>query len=636
MIEADEPLTLASDFPPPTRDEWLHAVEGVLHKGRDEGPGAFSKEFERRLVTTTYDGISIPPLFTADDAVDPVRIGVPGFSPFVRGTRAAGRRDGWDVRQRVDVIDDGTDAAPLARAELEGGASSLLLGLHRAPSVDSEVLDRALTSVLLDLAPVVLDAGPRATQAADAFLTLCVRRGISADALGGLGLDPIGAFASTGGASDLGSELDAGVALAGRCVADFTGLRAFTIDATRYHDAGGADAEELGCALATGVALARVLIATGLDVDVSFRQLEFRLAASADQFLTIAKLRAARRLWARVAEVCGASTNAGAQLQHAVTSTAMMSRYDPWVNLLRATVAAFSAGIAGADAVTVKPYDHVRTADSSELGRRLARNTQAVLIEESNLARVIDPAGGSWYVERLTDDLARAAWAWFQEIEQEGGIVAALEAGVVQHRIGDTWEHRSHNLAHRRDALTGVSEFPDIDEDPPAPEPERVSRRQGAFAALPSVRYAGAFERQRARADSHLSSTGSRPSAFLAALGSPSAHTARVTFAKNLFEAGGIQTVAGSGEISEVVAEYGASGAALVCICSDDATYADHALETARALHDVGAARVYLATKPGMSREALEAAGVDEFVFAGCDALAVITQALDTLEIARG
>jgi methylmalonyl-CoA mutase len=411
-------------------------------------------------------------------------------------------------------------------------------------------------------------------------------------------------------------------------------VRALTIDATRYHDAGGADSEELGCALASGVATARALVDSGLDVEAAFRQLEFRFAATADQFLTIAKLRAARRLWARVGEVAGTSGDAGAQLQHAVTSTAMMSRYDPWVNLLRATVAAFSAGIAGADAVTVEPYDHVRSVDGSELGRRLARNTQAVLVEESNLARVIDPAGGSWYVERLTDDLARAAWAWFQEIERAGGIVAALEQGIVQRRIGATWERHAANLAHRRDALTGVSEFPNIDEDPPDPEPEPVAPTTGAFPALPSVRYAGAFERQRARADRHLAEARTRPSAFLAALGPASVHTTRLAFAKNLFEVGGIQTFAGSGDVADVVEEYAASGASLVCICSDDATNAEHAQAVARALRTAGAARVYLAAKPGENRAALEAAGVDEFVFAGCDALAVVTQALDTLELA--
>jgi methylmalonyl-CoA mutase len=632
MIEADEPLTLASDFPPTTRDQWLGAVEQVLLKGRDEGPDVFGKAFDRRLVTTTYDGISVPPLFTADDVVDPDRIGLPGAAPFVRGTRAAGRRDGWDVRQRVDVTDNGADAAPRVLAELEGGASSIVLGLHHARTVDVEVLDRVLTSVLLDLAPVVLDAGPRDTEAAEAFLALCARRGVGAEALGGLGLDPIGASASSGGAMELGAAVDAAVGLAGRCAADFPGVRAFTIDATRYHDAGAADADELGCALATGVATVRALVAAGHDVDAAFRQLECRFAATADQFLTVAKLRAARRLWARAADVAGASPAVAAQVQHAVTSTAMMSRYDPWVNLLRATVAAFSAGIAGADAVTVEPYDHVRTLDGSELGRRLARNTQAVLIDESNLARVIDPGGGSWYVEKLTDDLAHTAWARFQEIEQAGGMVAALEQGTVQRRIADTWAERSRNLAHRRDALTGVSEFPNIDEDPPAPEPDKPVPAGGSFAALPRVRYAGAFERQRGRADRATLERGVRPSVFLAALGPASAHTARVTFAKNLFEAGGIATLAGSGLIDDVAAEYAASGTSLVCICSDDPTYAEHAEATARALRDAGAARVYIATKPGENRAVLEGAGVDDFVFAGCDALAAITAALDTLE----
>ena len=637
MAEADGPLALAGEFPAPTRDDWLHAVESVLLKGRDPDPDAFAKAFERRLVTTSYDGIAIPPLFTADDAVDPSRIGQPGSAPFVRGTRAAGRRDGWDVRQRVEVTDDGSGAGTRILAELESGASSLLLGLRSAPAVDVDVLDRALTAVLLDLAAVVLDAGPRAPEAGAAFLDLCTRRGVGAEALGGLGLDPFGAYAATGGALPIGPALGATAELAGRCSADFPGLRACTIDATRYHAAGASDTEELGCALATGVATARALVAAGLDVDAAFGQLEFRFAATADQFLTIAKLRAARRLWARVAEVAGAGDAAAAQLQHAVTSSAMMSRYDPWVNLLRATVAAFSAGVGGADAVTVAPYDGLRTAGGSDLGRRLARNTQAVLVDESNLARVIDPAGGSWYVERLTDDLARAAWVWFQAIEQAGGIAAALEQGTVQRRIDDTWQRRSRNIAHRRDPLTGVSEFPDIDEAPPPPEPVDGAGPDPAadspFAPLPSVRYAAAFEAQRARADAITAARGTRPVVFLAALGPAAVHTARLSFAKNLFEAGGLRTVAGTGALDALADELAASRASLACICSDDATYAEHGGAAATALRGAGAARVYLARKPDDDRAALEEAGVDEFVFAGCDALAVITTALDTLEV---
>lgn len=641
MIDVDAPFALAGDFPPATRDEWLDAVAGVLLRGADDSPEARSAAFTRRLVTTTDDGIAIEPLFTAADAVDPALVGLPGSAPFVRGARAGGHRRGWDVRQRVEVTDDGAGAAPRVLAELEGGATSILLGLRHAPAVGVDVLDRALTSVLLDVAPVALDAGDRGLDAAAALVALRERRGIPGDAPSSLGLDPVGEAASRGAvdAAAVARDLDAAVAFAATVADAAPGLITFTVDAVRYHDAGASDGQELAAALATGVATVRALAAAGLPAASALRQLEFRFAASADQFLTIAKLRAARRTWARVAEVVGAAGDAGAMRTHAVTSTAMMTRYDPWVNLLRATVAAFAAGVGGADAVTVAPYDLVRTHDGSELGRRLARNTQAVLLDESNLARVIDPAGGSWYVERLTDDLARAAWDRFRAVEAEGGMVAALAASSVQRDIATTWAARSERLAHRRDPITGVSEFPDIGEDPPpAPSDDAVAFADGA---LPVVRRSGAFERQRGRADALAASAIGRPTVLLAALGRVAAHTARVTFAKNLFEAGGLRTEvvgADAGDDAEITAIADAvrtaagSAPTLVCICSDDATYAERAADAAAAAHDAGATRIYLAGRPGDDADGLAAAGVDEFVFAGCDALAVITTALDVLE----
>lgn len=224
----------------------------------------------------------------------------------------------------------------------------------------------------------------------------------------------------------------------------------------RTTKAGGSAAEELGASLATGVAYLRALTEAGLGVDEACAQLEFRYAATADQFLTIAKLRAARRLWARVAEVCGA---AGAQRQHAVTSSVMMTRRDPWVNMLRTTLACLGAGVGGADSVTVLPFDHALGLPDA-FARRIARNTSTILLEESHLARVIDPAGGSWYVERLTAELADAAWAFFQEIERSGGQAAALRSGMIGERLASTWAARSRDLARRKEPVTGVSEFP--------------------------------------------------------------------------------------------------------------------------------------------------------------------------------
>jgi methylmalonyl-CoA mutase len=337
------------------------------------------------------------------------------------------------VRQRHTHPDPAVTREALL-ADLENGATSVWLHLGET-GVPVAALGQVLRGVHLELAPVVLDAGAYTQEAANALLGLIIERGQAADALGNLGADPLGAQARTGGPLDE-PALDQAAALAVRCAREFPGLRAITIDATPYHDAGGGDADELGAAVAAGVAYLRALTDAGLSVDEAFGQIEFRLAVNADQFASIAKLRAARRLWARVAEVCGPSEKdhgGRAARLHAVTSSAMMTRRDPWVNMLRTTVAAFAAGTGGADAVTVQPFD-ARLGLPDGFARRIARNTQTLLLEESSLARVVDPAGGSWYAERLTAEIAQAAWDRFIEIEKAGGLAAAVESGLVAER----------------------------------------------------------------------------------------------------------------------------------------------------------------------------------------------------------
>lgn len=364
-----------------------------------------------------------------------------------------------------------------------------------------------------------------------------------------------------------------------------------------------------------------------MSVEAACGQLEFRYAATADQFLTIAKLRAARRLWARVAEASGAPA-AGAQRQHAVSSPVMMTRRDPWVNMLRTTLATLGAGVGGADSVTVLPFDHALGMPDA-FARRIARNTSTILMEESHLARVIDPAGGSWYVERLTDELASAAWAFLQETERAGGLTAALRSGTVAERLAATWAARSAKLARRKEPITGVSEFPQPGERPVEREPA-PDAYAGAPGGLPRVRRDEAFEALRARSDAHLAATGSRPKVFVAALGPAAAHTARASFAVNLFGAGGIEAVHDpvSVEADTAAGALTASGATVAVLCSSDALYAEQAEQVAGALKSAGAARVFLAGRPG------EYADVDAYVFAGCDAVAVLTSVLDRMGVA--
>ncbi|WP_330176973.1 methylmalonyl-CoA mutase subunit beta [Streptomyces sp. NBC_01498] len=621
----DRGLSLAAEFPEPTHEQWQGLVAGVLRKsGRDVSGTAA----EDALSTTIEDGLTTRPLYTAAD--DPGDGGLPGFAPFTRAATPGGPAPGgWDVRQRHAR----TDAARTNEAVLEdltGGATSLWLAVGAAGVPVSGLAD-ALDGVYLDLAPVALDAGDEFPDAARALLALIDERGVARpEARGTLGADPLGRLARTG--EETPGLQDAAAELAALCDREYPGLRALVVDALPYHEAGGSAVQELGCSLAAGVAALRDLDAAGLPVETACRQLEFRYAATADQFLTIAKLRAARRLWARVAEVAGAGPAGAAQRQHAVTSPVMMTRRDPWVNMLRTTVASLAAGVGGADAVTVLPFDHTLGLPDS-FARRIARNTSTILIEESHLGRVIDPAGGSWYVERLTDDLAHAAWAWFQEIERAGGQRAALRDGLVAERLAATWAARSEKLARRREPVTGVSEFPLLAETPVV----RDTPPPAATGGLPTVHRDDAFEALRARSDAHLAATGARPRVLLAALGPAAAHTTRATFASNLFQSGGIEPVHDPVTVDTATAADALTraGTTVACLCSSDALYAEQAEQVAAALKSAGATRVYLAGRPGDLRETLTRAGVDAFVAAGDDAVAVLTAALDHMGVAR-
>jgi methylmalonyl-CoA mutase len=604
-------LRLAAEFDEVYRAQWRQAVRGVLDKTGT--PVTDEAAPEMTLAGTTYDGITRRPLYTREDA--PADTGFPGLAPFTRGGRAEGAaQTGWDVRARHAESDaESVNAAALA--DLEGGATSLwlVLGRNALPVAD---LDRALAGVDLDLAPVVLDAGADYPEAARELLRLHGERGTPASQVrGNLGADPLGLRAATGDRRDLAEA----ARLAARCAGEYPELRAITVDALPYHRAGGSDAEELGASMASGVAYLRALTEQGMAAADAVAALEFRYAATADQFLTIAKFRAARRMWARVTEACGAPA---AQRQHAVTSPAMLTTRDPWVNMLRTTLACFGAGAGGAGVVTVAPFD-AAFGTSDDFSRRIARNTSAILIEETKLAGVVDPGGGSWYVERLTDDLAHAAWDVFTEIERAGGIAAALDSGMVADRLAATWQRRRENIAHRRDPLTGVSEFPDPHERLPK-QPAAPARRTGG---LPVVRYAQDFEHLRDRVDAHAARTGARPAVFLATLGPVASHSARAAFATHLFGAAGID-VLDPGETDDVAGAYAASGASMCCVCGSERSYGEQAASVSAALQRAGARLVYLAGAP---REELP--GVDGFVHTGCDAVAALTETLAALGI---
>jgi len=602
------PRPLSEDFAPPARDQWLSLVEKSL-KGAPLD----------RLTSTTYDGLSIRPLYTADDA-DPV--------PGARRAPAADPTRPWDVRSLVEHPDPAQANADVRR-DLGKGAASVLLSLDPSGRTGVAVasqdhLARVLDGVLLDLAPVALDAGFMGPAAADWLAVLA--KGAPAAPLA-FHLDPLSAFAEAGIApGPVEAHLIAAANTAARHAPAYPKASLFLATGRVVHEAGGADAQELGFACAAAVAYARAMVRAGLPMAEAWNRLTLGVSIDAEYFASLAKLRAARALFSRLASACGVQASARVEAR---SSRRMLAAYDPWTNLLRLTAAGFAAAAGGADAVVLDPFTRPLGRPTA-FARRQARNIQLVLMEEAHLGRVADPAGGAWFVERQTEDLARAAWAFFQDVERAGGALAGLESGLVAERVAAVREARLKDVARRKAGLIGVSEFPNLDEaavavDPVDPAAFAVAAPdlllpgpQARCPALAPVRLSEPFERLRARAEA----VPARPEVYLATIGDQADFSARLGFSRNLFAAGGIGARVGAPDA------FDPAETALAVICSSDERYAESAAAVAATLRARGARAVWLAGRPGELESALRAAGIDGFVYAGCDAVKVLTDAL--------
>jgi methylmalonyl-CoA mutase len=614
---SDPELSLAADFPPADREAWLKLVAGVL-KGAP---------FERRLVSKTYDGIAIEPLYGRNETARLI-VGRPPGAP-------------WLVLSRVEHPDPAA-ANDQALVELENGATGLSLVFAGSIGAFGFGLDARTTAVASLLRDIHLDAGIALDLEADgqpeniaSAVTAAVAARGTAPATVDIrfGFDPIGIIA-TGGHAPSWSADHGRVARQIRALVAQGYRGPFAVaDGRAIHNAGGSEAQELAFVMATALAYLRALEEGGAPLAQARRMIYFRLAADADQFLTTAKFRALRALWARVEGACGLSPRPA--FVAAQTAWRMMTKRDPFVNMLRSTMAVVAAGLGGADAITVLPHTAAIGLPDG-FARRIARNTQLILLEESNLAKVADPAAGSGGFESLTLALCDAAWPLFQEIEKAGGIDRALAQGLIQAKVAAVRAEREKAVARRKDALTGTSEFPDIAEPPAVVlEPAPAVPRTVGGTALPCHRLAEPFEALRDAAD-RAAAAGARPRAFLANLGMPADFTARTTYAKNFFEAGGIAAVTNDGfaSLDELLGAFKESGATLACLCSSDEVYAQEAVAAAKALREAGATHIYLAGRPGEREAALTAAGIGGFIFVGCDVPAMLKAALEELGVA--
>ncbi len=675
------------------RAEWMRLVERDL-KG---------SPFQQRLVTHTYEGIDLQPLYTHDDGpTDGDPAGRSGLPPMTRGPRPLGTaRDGWEIRhERAEP-----DLAALNRSlreDLDGGVQGVLLRFDACARAGRDVtadhgqqlagvdgamlycladLQAALAGVHLDIVHVGLECGAAFLQGAGLLSAAWERAGIAPDVVrGGFHADPLGVLAREG---ELPYSLQEGLGRVGELTcwtaARYTDVTSVRVGTAAYHHAGATAAQDLAFLIATGLEYLRAARRAGLGPAEAAERFEFSLAVGTGVFLAISKLRAARRLWRRVLDVCQVPAEAGRMRMHVRPSRRVLTTRDPWINMLRNTACVLAAGVAGADSIGAAPFD-AALGPPSPLGRRVARNTHHILMEESGIHRVCDPAGGSWYLEHLTDALCGQAWPLVQEIESRGGMAAALSDGWIGAQIDSVFRQRARNLATRRDAVLGVSEFPNLEEQVPevarldlaalrscararlahvsrGPDPqavgqaERMDRLQAAAlrgvamveltdllgaSPGPVARLAEAvavhpfaepFEHLRSASDRLLVECGARPAVHLAPLGEAGGHLPRVNFATNLFEAGGFQVESlpgGADADEEIAAACAARGAQIVVICGSDEVYPERVPSLTRALHGSGVRRVILAGKPGAREEAYRGAGVDDFIYLRCDAVRVL------------
>ena len=656
MTDAEtEGLTLAADFPAADREAWRKLAEAAL-KG-----APFDKALTRRLA----EGIVTDPIYAADAEQAPADAATRNAGALARVAH------GWDIRQ-LHAHPDPKAVNKAVLTDLERGANSVILRLDKAgrrggtaasdaanAGVDGVLLhsvnafEDALKDVYLEAATVALQPGGAFGATAAMMRALWTQRGIAdADVLGHLGADPLGSLAAEGMLPEsLDASLSRMAALAAEAAKSYPNVTTVSVDTAAYHGAGANEAMDLGYALATGLAYLRAMEAAGLSIEDAARQIEFSLPVGVDVFLGIAKLRAARRLWADILGACGVAEDARSMRLHVMTAPNAWAGRDPWVNMLRATVATFAGAVGGADSITVLPYSHACGLPDG-FARRIARNTQVILAEESNLAKVGDPSGGSWYVESLTDQLAAKAWERFRAIEAAGGMAKHLTSGAVAKECAEAWAERERRIAGRREELTGVNAFPKVDEAPVDVEAvdraalvaaaakalsgdqtlDKLLKAEGApeeIDAPTAHRLGEAFEILRDASDA----AAKRPTALLVLLGGPAMSTARATFARNHLGTGGVACVDVDADTDDLKAALAKAGTDLAVICSSDSIYADRAAETAKALKAAGAREVLLAGRPGDNEAAWGQAGIDGYIYAGDDTLATVRGVLARLGV---
>lgn len=674
---------LLDEFEQHTYEQWKEAAVNLLN-------GA---PFEKLLITKTYEGFSLDPIYMRKDVESLPQVqDFPGFGSRARGARASGYNSrSWEISQEI------AESTPerfnaVARKELENGQTELnvwfdlptrcgwqdsgagwgVAGVCGFSMMDRTAFAQAFEGIHLDYVSIYLRSGLAAGPLASLFFAYLQEKGIGVKNLrGSIDCDPIGWLVETGELpGGLAARYDEMAALASYCIEEAPGFQCVSVQGHAYHNAGGASYQELGLVMSTAVAYLRALSERGIDLNKVAPRFRISLTVGPNFFLEIAKLRAARMLWSRITEAFGIEPQNRTFHLHARTGLWNKTSLDAYTNILRVTTEAFSAVVGGCDSLHIGAFDEVFR-EVGDFSRRVSRNIHHILGEECDLAQVIDPAGGSYAVEVLTDRLYRAAWSYFQELEGAGGMPKVLEEGLPQKQIAAVREEKLQNIARRKDSIVGINNYPNVTEKIAVEngtggesgelkttpsgvgggqavdltelrkasgsarmEAAVVAALEGASLAalteawgatgealrceaLKIMRASEPYENLRRAAAAFALRTGTAPSILQLNMGPSRRYRARADWTSAFFTVGGLLTLSDQDfeSVDEAVARAAQSRAPFAVITSDDENYTEVVPELARKLKElVPGLHLLLAGAPGENESLWRDAGVDDFV----------------------
>lgn len=597
---------LFSEFAPNTMQEWIDKVTADL-KGAD---------FNKKLVWRTNEGFNVQPMYRLENMADLKNLDCfPGEFPFVRGNKKD--NNDWYVRQDIDVKDF-AEANQKALDVLNKGVNSLGFVFTGCREISKADMNTLLKGICLECVEINFVGECKKCSIIDAFKAVVEERGIAPEKIqGGINIDPLSDLTLKG--KICCENPFAGIQKNTTKIAALKNFKTIEVGGHVFNNSGASIVQELGFSLAAGVEYLDKLTDAGMKIEDVASRIRFHFATGSKYFMEIAKLRAARYLWAHIVKAYQPACDCACKMNiHAETSQWNKTVYDSNVNMLRTQTESMSATLGGVDSYLVHPYDDTFECESSDLAERVARNQQLLLKEEAHFSKIVDAAGGSYYIEELTQNIAEAAWNLFLEVQEQGGYTEAFTKGFIQAAVKATAHARDLDIANRRENLLGTNQFPNFNEKIEKAlcscvfEAEDMTAEGATVETLKPYRGAQAFEAMRLKTDIYAAKNG-RPLVYMIPMGSLSMRKARAQFACNFFACAGFQVMDNNGfaTADEAVKACLENKAAIAVICSSDEEYAEIAPEVFEKLK--GKAVVVVAGNPEC-RPDLEAKGITNYI----------------------